>query len=66
MNSTIQISKETKELISTFGTRDETYEDIIKRMYNLALKEQLRDFLYSSKDSVTIKKARQMIDDGYN
>ncbi len=65
MNSTIQISKETKELISTFGSRDETYEDIIKRMYSLAVKEQLRDFLYSSEDSVTIAQARKMVDNAY-
>jgi hypothetical protein len=62
MNSTIQISKETKDLISSFGTREETYEDIVKRMYNLAVKEQLREFLYESKDTVTIKEARKMID----
>lgn len=64
MNSTIQISKETKELISSFGTRDESYEDIIKRLYKLAVKEQLRDFLYSSKDAVSINQARKMIDNG--
>lgn len=66
MNSTIQLSKETKELISSFGSREETYEDIIRRMYNLAVKEQLRDFLYSSEDSVSIKQARKMIDDAHS
>lgn len=62
MNTTIQISKETKELISSFGSRDETYEDIIKRMYDLAVKEQLRDFLFSSKDTLSIKEMRELID----
>lgn len=66
MNSTIQLSKKTKELISSFGSREETYEDIIKRMYNLAVKEQLRDFLYSAEDSVTVKEARKMIDNAYS
>jgi len=65
MNSTIQISKETKELISSFGSRDETYEDIIKRLYHLAVKEQLRDFLYSSENSVTIHQARTIVDNAY-
>ena len=46
MNSTIQISKETKELIGSFGTKEDTYEDIIKRMYVLAQKQQLHDFLF--------------------
>lgn len=61
MISTIQISKETKNLIGTFGTKEDTYEDIIKRMYQLAVKEQLREFLMSSESTVTIKEARDMI-----
>ena len=59
MNSTIQISKETKELIGTFGAKEDTYEDIIKRMYQMAVKEQLRDFLMSSKGTMTIEEARK-------
>lgn len=66
MNSTIQLSKETKELISSFGSRDETYEDIIKRLYKLAVKEQLRDFLYSTDDAVTLEQARQIINNAYS
>ncbi len=61
MNSTIQISKETKELISTFGTKEDTYENIIKKLYSLAVKEQLRDFLMSSKNTVTLAEARERI-----
>lgn len=63
MTSTIQLSNETKKLIATFGTKEETYEDIIKRMYSMAAKEQLRQFLMSSEDTVTIKEARQMINE---
>ena len=47
MPTTIQISKETKNLISTFGTKEDTYEDIVRRLYNLAVKEQLRQLLLS-------------------
>ena len=54
MNSTIQISKETKSLIGTFGTKEDTYEDIIKRMYGLAVKEQLREFLMSSDNTISL------------
>lgn len=58
--STIQISKETKALISSFGSKEETYEEIILRIYKLAVKEQLRDFLMSSKDTISIDEAIEM------
>ena len=32
MATTIQISNETKKLIGTFGSKEDTYEDIIKRL----------------------------------
>jgi len=57
--TTIQISKETKELISTFGSKEDTYEDIIKRLYKLAVKEQFREFLMSSDKTITLKEARK-------
>lgn len=57
MNSTIQLSAETKQLVSTFGTKEDTYEEIIKRMYDLATKEQLRQFLLSSEDTIPIDEA---------
>ena len=58
MNSTIQLSKETKDLIGTFGTKEDTYEDIIKRMYSMAVKEQLRTLLMSSENTITLDEAR--------
>lgn len=57
MNSTIQISKETKSLIGSFGTKEDTYEDIIKRMYKLAVKTQLSEFLMSSANTIPIEEA---------
>ncbi len=57
MVTTIQISKKTKDLIASFGSKDETYEDIIKRMYSLAVKEQLREFLMSSEECIPIEDA---------
>ena len=59
MNTTIQVSKETKELISTFGSKEDTYENILKHMYELAVKEQLREFLMSSKNTITLEEARK-------
>ena len=61
MTTTIQLNEKTKELISTFGTKKDTYDDILNRIYKLAVKEQLREFLMSSKDTVTTKEARKMI-----
>lgn len=61
MNSTIQVSKETKELIGTFGTKEDTYESILKKMYSLAVKEQLRDFLMSSKNTITLDEAKKRL-----
>jgi hypothetical protein len=57
MPTTIQISKETKDLIGTFGSKEDTYEDIIKRLYKLAVKEQLREFLMSSENTIPIDEA---------
>ncbi len=57
MASTIQITRETKQLIGSFGTKEDSYETIIKRMYKLALKEQLREFLLSSENTIPIDEA---------
>ena len=57
MPTTIQLSQDTKQLISTFGTKEDTYDDIIKRMYLLAVKEQLREFLLSSEGTISIDEA---------
>lgn len=55
--TTIQLSKETKEKISTFGIKGESYDDILKRIYLLAVKEQLRNFLMSDEGFVPIEDA---------
>ena len=62
MNSTIQLSTETKQLIGTFGSKEDTYEEIILRMYDLATKEQLREFLLSSEDTISLAEARKELD----
>ena len=63
MTTTIQISKETKTLISTFGSKEDTYETIIRRMYDLATKEQLRQLLLSSEGTMTLAEARRKINE---
>ena len=55
--TTIQISKELKEQISSFGSKSESYEDIIRKIYSLAVKEHLKEFLMSDENCVTIEEA---------
>ena len=57
MTTTIQISEETKQLIGTFGTKGDTYEVILQRMYRMAVKEQLQEFLLSAENSFPIDEA---------
>lgn len=57
MNTTIQLSDETKNLISTFGTKQDTFDSILRKMYTLAVKEQLREFLLSSEDALPLDEA---------
>ena len=57
--TTIQLSKETKDKISSFGIKGESYDEILKRIYSLAVKEQLREFLLSSEDTISIEEARK-------
>ncbi len=57
--TTIQLSKETKDKISSFGMKGESYDAIIKRIYSFAVKEQLRHFLMSDEGCVSIEEARK-------
>ena len=59
MSSTIQLSNETKKLIGTFGSKEESYEDIIKKLYGIAVKTQFRDFLMSSENTISLQEARK-------
>jgi hypothetical protein len=57
--TTIQLSKETKDKISSFGIKGESYDEIIRRIYSLAVKEQLRSFLMSDEGYISIEDARK-------
>lgn len=59
MTTTIQVSNETKEKIGSFGKKGDTYEDIIKKLYDIAVRNQLREFLYSSSESISVDEARK-------
>jgi len=60
--TTIQLSKDTKARISSFGVKGESYDDILRRIYDLAVKTQLRDFLMSSENTVSIDEARREVE----
>mgnify|MGYP001590626610 CR=1 FL=1 len=60
--TTIQLSKEMKEKIDSFGTKGESYEEILRRIYSMAVKEQLREFLMSEEGFIPIEEAIQEAD----
>jgi len=60
--TTIQLTNEMKAKISSFGVKGESYEKILQRMYDLAVKEHLREFLMSSDGTVTIDEARRELE----
>lgn len=55
--TTIQLTKETRDKLSSFGMKGESYDVILQRIYSLAVKEQLRDFLMSSEGYIPIEEA---------
>ena len=55
--TTIQLSKETRDKISSLGRKGESYEEIITRIYSIAIKEQLREFLMSEEGFIPIEDA---------
>ena len=57
--TTIQLSKETRDKISSFGVKGESYDDILNRIYAFAVKEQLRIFLMSDEGFISIAEARK-------
>ena len=60
--TTIQLSKETKDKIASFGVKGESYDEILKRIYSLAVKNQLREFLMSDEGYISIEEARKELD----
>ena len=58
--TTIQLSTETRDKISSFGLKGESYDDNLKRIYNAAVKEQLRVFLMApNEEFISIAEARK-------
>jgi len=55
--TTIQLSDETKKKIASFGDKSESYDTILRRIYDLAVKEQIRHFLMSDEGYISIEEA---------
>ena len=49
-------------MISTFGLKGESFETIIKRLYERAVKDQARQFLMSSENCITLDEFKKEID----
>lgn len=61
METTISISNDLKEKIRDLGWAGDTYEDIIRKMYEFSKRQLLLDYLYDETDSLTIDQARKKI-----
>lgn len=57
MATTISISHELKEKIRNLGRAGDSYEDVIKRMYDITSKHLLLTYLYDESDSISIDEA---------
>lgn len=58
MNTTISISEETRDKIKEFGSKGETYTDILNKLYKSAKDRQLQDLLMSEENCLTIAEAK--------
>ncbi len=57
MVTTISISSDLKEKIRNLGRTGDSYEDVIRKMYEMTRKNLLVAYLYDLSDSVTIDEA---------
>ena len=55
--TTIAISEDLKQQINEFGSRGETYGDVIYRLLKSAKERQLHDLLMDEKDTISIEDA---------
>ena len=57
MTTTISISLEIKEKLRNLGKAGDSYDDVIRRMYEFTRKNMLLEYLYDNSDSVSIDEA---------
>ena len=56
-HTTIAIRKDLKDKISTFGNKGESYSEIIDRIYEVAIKTQIKELLMNEKNTISAKEA---------
>ena len=54
MTTTIAISNEMREKIRNLGRAGDSYDDIVRKMYNFSRKHMIMNYLYDESDSVSI------------
>ncbi|MFT4305013.1 MAG: hypothetical protein ACMXX8_02890 [Candidatus Woesearchaeota archaeon] len=55
---TIAVDDEIHKLISQFGNKSETYNDIIKRLYDEAIEVQFSKLFLNTKDTIDLKELK--------
>ena len=61
MATTISISQEMKEKLKSFGRAGDSYEDVIRKMYEIARRQKIHEFLYDSSNSISTEEARKRL-----
>lgn len=51
-----------KKKIASFGDKSDSYDKILRKIYSLAVKEQIREFLMSTDGYLTIEEARKNLE----
>ena len=57
--TTIAITKDIREKIKEFGSKGETYSDILLKLYKSACERQLHDLLMDANDCISLEEARR-------
>ena len=57
MNTTISISKDVRDKIKEFGSKGDTYTDILDKLYESAKQRQLQDLLMDTENCIPIEEA---------
>ena len=57
MTTTIAISTDIREELKSFGSKGESYNDILKRVLAIAKERQLQELLLDESDSVSVRDA---------
>lgn len=59
--TTIALTKKARNQIKQFGSKGDTYSDIVQKLVKYAEERQLHDLLMSSKNTITIEEARKRL-----